>query len=76
MLPIIQFIYNATPQEGVKMSPFKANYSYTLRTLLTLRQAKKISELAQERMDRLMRLYLNLFKSLKLIQKRISKYFN
>ena len=52
------------------MSPFKANYGYIPRTLLTLRQVKKISELVQKRVDRLMRLYLDLFKSLKLIQKK------
>jgi len=58
------------------MSLFKANYSYILRTLLILRQAKKTSKLAQERMDKLMRLYLDLSDSSKLIQKRMFKYFN
>ncbi len=67
LLPVIQFIYNITPQERLKMLPFKANYGYILRTSLTLRQAKKISKLTQERMDRLMRLHLDLYESLKLI---------
>ena len=41
----IVYIYT-TPQEGLKMSPFKANYGYILRISLILRQAKKTSELA------------------------------
>ena len=36
LLLIIQFIYNAIPQEGLGMLLFKANYSYKLKTLLTL----------------------------------------
>ena len=36
------------------MSLFKANYSYKLRTLLILKQAKKISKLAKERIEKLM----------------------
>ena len=35
------------------MSPFKANYGYKLKILLTLKQAKKTSELAKERMEKL-----------------------
>jgi len=37
ILPVVQFVYNATPQEGIKMSPFKANYGYAFRTLLSLK---------------------------------------
>ncbi len=44
LLPVAQFIYNVILQEGIKMSPFKVNYGYILRTLLILRQAKKISK--------------------------------
>ena len=36
------------------MSPFKVNYSYKLKTLLTPRQAKKMSETAKERIEKLM----------------------
>ena len=53
LLPVIQFIYNATPQKGLGMSPFKTNYNYKLKTLLTLRQAKKTSKLVKERMEKL-----------------------
>ena len=67
LLLVIQFIYNATPQEGLKISLFKANYSYTLKTLLTPRQAKKTSELAQKKVDRLIRLYLDLCDFVKLV---------
>ena len=49
------------------MLPFKANYGYILRILLIFRQVKKINKLAQERIDRLIRLYLDLYNSLKLI---------
>ena len=36
------------------MSPFKTNYGYELKTSLMPRQAKKISELVKERMEKLM----------------------
>ena len=49
------------------MSPFKANYGYILRTLLILKQVKKTSKLTLKKMDKLIRLYLDLCKSLKLI---------
>ena len=49
------------------MSPFKANYSYIPRTSLTLRQAKRISEIAKERVDKLIKLYQDLYESSKLI---------
>ena len=35
------------------MSPFKANYGYKLKILLTPRQAKKTSETAKERIEKL-----------------------
>ena len=35
------------------MSPFKANYKYKLKILLMLKQAKKISKTAKERMEKL-----------------------
>ena len=35
------------------MSPFKANYGYKLKTLLTLKQAKKTSETAKEKIEKL-----------------------
>ena len=46
---------------------FKANYSYKPKTLLTLRQAKKTSETAKERMEKLIQLYKNLHKLVKLV---------
>ena len=36
---------------------FKANYSYILRILLILRQAKKISADTKERINKIMELY-------------------
>ena len=53
LLLIIQFIYNAIPQKGLGMSLFKTNYSYKLKTLLILRQAKKMSKTAKERIKKL-----------------------
>ena len=58
------------------MSPFKATYGYEPKTLLTPRQAKKISETAKERVEKLMQLYQNLQKTAKLVQERIKKYYN
>ena len=49
------------------MLPFKANYSYKLKILLTLRQAKKISKTVKERMEKLIQLYRNLHESVKLV---------
>ena len=39
------------------MSLFKVTYGYKLRTLLILKQIKKISEMAKERIGKLMQLY-------------------
>ena len=46
---------------------FKANYGYKPKTLLTLRQAKKTSETAKKRIEKLMQLYRNLYKLVKLV---------
>ena len=35
------------------MSPFKANYGYKLKTLFIPRQAKKMSETAKEKIEKL-----------------------
>ena len=58
------------------MSLFKANYGYTLRTLLTLRQAKKTCIDTKERIKEIMELYKNLRDTAKLIQKYIKRYYN
>jgi hypothetical protein len=42
------------------MSLFKANYGYKLKILLSLRQVKKSSETAKERVETLINLYKNL----------------
>jgi hypothetical protein len=42
------------------MSPFKANYSYELKILLSLKQIKKSSKTAKERVETLINLYKNL----------------
>jgi len=55
---------------------FKANYSYKLIILLTPRQAIKISEIAKERVEIFINLYKNLYKTAKLVQERIRKYYN
>ena len=36
LLPVTQFVYNATPQEGLGILLFKVNYGYKLKTSLTL----------------------------------------
>ena len=58
------------------MSLFKVNYSYKLKTSLTPQQAKKISKIAKERIEKLIQLYRNLHKSAKLVQEYIKKYYN
>ena len=45
------------------MSLFKINYGYKLKTLLIPRQAKKISETAKKRVEKLIQLHRNLHKS-------------
>ena len=54
LLPITQFIYNTIPQQGLGILLFKANYSYKLKISLILRQVKKISKIAKERIKKLM----------------------
>ena len=58
------------------MLPFKANYNYKLKILLTLRQAKKTNKMAKERIEKLIQLYRNLHKLVKLVQEYIKKYYN
>ena len=76
LLPVIQFTYNTTPQKGLGMSPFKTNYSYKLKISLILRQVKKISKTVKKRMEKLIQLYQNLYKSVKLVQECIKRYYN
>ena len=54
LLLVIQFIYNATLQEGLGVLLFKINYGYKPKTLLTPRQVKKTSETVKEKMEKLM----------------------
>src|SRR6266567_5675126 len=58
------------------MLPFKANYKYILRTLLTLRQVKKISINTKERIKEIIELYKNLRNTAKLVQKYIKRYYD
>jgi len=48
-------------------SLFKANYGYELIILLILWQVIKISKTAKERVETLMNLYKNLYKTVKLV---------
>ena len=58
------------------MSLFKANYSYKPKILLTPRQAKKTSETAKEKIEKLIQLYRNLYESVKLVQEYMKRYYN
>ena len=49
------------------MLPFKANYGYKLKVLLILRQPKKIRKIVKEKIKKLIELYKNLYKSVKLV---------
>ena len=44
-------------QKGLGILLFKINYSYKLKILLMLKQAKKISKIVKERMEKLIQLY-------------------
>ena len=55
------------------MLPFKANYNYKPKILLTLQQGKKMSKTAKERIEKLIQLYRNLYKLIKLVQEYIKK---
>jgi len=67
LLPVTQFIYNATPQKGIRMSLFKINYGYALRTSLSLKQAKKLSKVAKKRAEKLITLHKELYESAKMV---------
>jgi len=47
--------------------PFKANYGYKLIISLILWQAIKMSKIAKERVETLINLYKNLYKTVKLV---------
>jgi len=57
-------------------SLFKANYGYKPIISLTLQQVTKTSKTAKERAKTLINLYKNLYKTAKLIQECIRKYYN
>ena len=57
LLLVVQFVYNITLQKGIKILPFKANYSYLLKILLLLRQVKRTYKIAKKRINKLMDLY-------------------
>ena len=67
LLPITQFIYNATPQEGIGILLFKANYGYKLKTLLSPQQVKKSSKTAKERVETFINLYKDLQELAKIV---------
>src|SRR6266700_5613292 len=58
------------------MLPFKANYKYILRKLLTIKQVKKISVNTKERVKGIIELYKNLRNTAKLVQEYIKRYYN
>ena len=47
------------PQEGIGILLFKANYGYKLKISLSLKQVKKSSKTAKERVKTLINLYKN-----------------
>ena len=49
------------------MSLFKANYGYALRTLLSPKQAKKLSKIGKERAEKLITLHKKLCESAKMV---------
>ena len=67
LLPVTQFAYNATLQEGIGILLFKANYGYKLKTSLLLQQVKTSSKTAKERVETLINLYKDLQESAKIV---------
>ena len=67
LLPVAQFAYNVTPQEGIRILLFKVNYGYNPVTLLIPRQAKKLSKITKKRVEKLIILYKELCKSAKMV---------
>jgi len=58
------------------MSSFKVNYGYVFRTLLLLKQAKKLNKIGKERAEKLIILHKELCKLIKIVQERIKLYYN
>jgi hypothetical protein len=58
------------------MSPFKTNYSYKLKISLSLKQVKKSSKTAKERVETFINLYKNLKKTVIFTQEYIKRYYN
>ena len=58
------------------ISPFKVNYGYKLKISLSLKQVKKSSKTAKERVETLINLYKNLQEVIIFIQECMKKYYN
>ena len=76
LLPVTQFAYNVTPQKGIGILLFKANYGYNLVISLTLKQAKKSSKITKEKVKKLITLHKELCKSAILVQEKMKLYYN
>jgi hypothetical protein len=55
---------------------FKVNYGYKLKISLSLRQVKKSSKTAKERVETLINLYKNFQEVAVFIQEYIKRYYN
>jgi len=58
------------------MSLFEVNYGYALRTLLSLKQVKKLSKVGKKRAKKLIVLHKELCESAKMVQERMKMYYN
>ena len=58
------------------MSPFKVNYGYELKILLSPKQAKKSSETVKERVKTFINLYKNFQEAIVFTQEYIKRYYN
>ena len=57
-------------------SPFKANYGYKLKILLSLKQVKKSSKTAKERVETFINLHKNFQEAAVFIQEHIKRYYD
>ena len=55
---------------------FKANYSYLLKILLSLRQVKRTNKIAKEKIDKIINLHQNFQEIAKMVQEQIKRYYD
>jgi len=68
LLPVAQFVYNATLQKKIGMLLFKVNYGYNPVTSFILKQMKKLNKVTKKKVKKLMILHKKLYELAKLVR--------